>query len=139
MGRGVIYSMSDVYKLSTGCVIVGNVLKNWKYIAVIVMMACSGFSAPQKDEKAGFFLAGVVDTKSIAGSQEREKQLVSMLDALSSASSELAVESSVLLPVPPLCGSRLRASSVWRARSPRSVTAAVRAQERCFQSAASWR
>ena len=90
MGRGVIYSMSDVYKLSTGCVIVGNVLKNWKYIAVIVMMACTGSSAPLKDEKAGFFLAGVVDTKSIAGSQEREKQLISMLDALSSASSELA-------------------------------------------------
>lgn len=88
--------MSDVYKLSTGCDIVGNVLKNWKYIAVIVMMAYSGFSAPQKDEKAGFFLAGVVDTKSIAGSQEREKQLISMLDALSSASSELAVESSEL-------------------------------------------
>ena len=78
----------------------GNVLKNWKYIAVIVMMACSGFSAPQKDEKAGFFLAGVVDTKSIAGSQEREKQLISMLDALSSASSELAVESSELAAEP---------------------------------------
>ena len=60
------------------------------------------------DSRTRWFLAGTADTRSIQHPEEREKQLVAILDALSKESSKLAVESSELaneiLAILPDCG-----------------------------------
>lgn len=66
-------------------------------ICTVLLVFLTPLCAQNKAENdKNWFLAGAADTKSIQSSAEREKQLVSILDALCSESNKLAVESSEL-------------------------------------------
>ena len=66
-------------------------------ICTIMLLSLTPLCAQNKTESdKNWLLAGAADTKSLQSSAEREKQLVSILDALCRESNKLAVDSSEL-------------------------------------------
>ena len=92
-----VYSIRNSWICFSGDIFVlKKFFSNCKYFILFSILLNSFTAVSAEKENTGFFLAGIIDNKKILSQDEREKQLVALLDSLSSASSSLAVESSEL-------------------------------------------